>query len=287
MRSRCSGEIELSFVSRGGRTISDRTYRCGNSRISANIPVAEKIPCHFLISTGGGFIEGEQYRQSIHLGKGAHAVVATQTPSYIYKCEHGRETSQKCSVSLEEESFLEFYMDETIPYKDAIYHQLTEVDMEPGSRLIFTDGLTSGWAPDGSLYAYGQIRQHLRIRRNGRLLYNDYLRVDPRKEREEELGFFEGAGCFHSAVIIDEKINADMADFIRQSLSGIRTDARFGLSLLEQDGAVLRILGPNADENRTVLDAFVRCYREKICGMQPIWLRKRNGSRMQDRLFSQ
>lgn len=279
MRENYSGEIALSFAKRNGRTISDRTYRHGNSRISANIPVAGGVPCYFLISTGGGFIEGERYKQCIHLGKDAHAIVTTQTPSYIYKCDHGLTTSQTCTVDLEEDSFLEFYMDETIPYKDAIYQQLTEVEMAPGSRLLFTDGLTSGWAPDGTPFLYGRIGQHLCVRREGKLLYNDYLCIDPRREKAGELGFFEGAGCFHSAVIIDEKLDANAVNFLRESLSKVQTRARFGVTLLEQDGVALRILGPDADENRAVLDAFVRCYREEICGMERMSLRKRNGDR--------
>ena len=88
----------------------------------------------------------------------------------------------------------------------------------------------------------------------------------------------DGAGCFHSAVVIDEKIDAAAVDFIRVSLSRVQTDARFGVTLLEQDGVALRILGPDADENRAVLDAFVRCCREEICGMERVSLRKRNGA---------
>lgn len=278
MRREYSGEIDLSFAKKGDRTLSDKTYRSGNSRISANIPVAGDIPCYFLISTGGGFVEGERYRQSIHLGRDAHAIVATQTPSYIYKCEHGLTTSQSCRVCLEEGSCLEFYMDETIPYKDAIYEQKTEVDMEAGCRLLFTGGLTGGWSPDGSLYTYGRIGQHLKIRREGKLLYNDYLRMDPRRERVQELGLFEGAGYFHSAVVIDPEIDAAAVDLMRQYLSKVETHARYGVSLLEEDGAALRILGPDADENRAVLDAFIRCYREEIRGMAPVSLRKRNGA---------
>ena len=127
--------IELSFKRQGNRTISDRTYRHGNSRISANIPIAGDVPCYFLISTGGGFIEGEHYLQKIHLGPGSHAILTTQTPNYIYKCEHGLTTRQNMVLSAEDHSVLEFYIDETIPYKDAIYQQETGIELGEGARL--------------------------------------------------------------------------------------------------------------------------------------------------------
>ena len=35
----------------------------------------------------GGFVEGEQYQVTIDVSKDAHALVTTQTPTYVYKCE--------------------------------------------------------------------------------------------------------------------------------------------------------------------------------------------------------
>lgn len=274
MRERYSGVIDLSFARRGNRTISDKTYRHGNSRISANIPVAGEIPYYFLISTGGGFLEGERYLQRIHLGEGAHAIVTTQTPNYIYKCEHGRTTRQENEVSAEAGSFLEYYIDETIPYRNAIYQQDTTITLGEGARLILTDGLSSGWSEEDEPFTYGRIGQHIAIRRGNRLLCNDYLLVDPRKDPMDQLGYFEGMRCFHSVTLIDERIDKSVVESLRQNLEGLETRARFGISLLEQEGAVLRLLGPDPDENHRVMHALVSDYRERICGLAPVNLRK-------------
>lgn len=274
MKDTYSGVIELSFKNQGGRTISDRTYRHGNSRISANIPIAGDTPCYFLISTGGGFIEGEHYLQKIHLGSDSHAVLTTQTPNYIYKCEHGRTTCQDMDLSCEDGSVLEFYIDETIPYENALYQQNTEVELGEGARLILTDGLSSGWSPDDRPFTYGRIGQHIRIKRNGKLLYNDYLLVDPQRENMQELGFFEGMKCFHSVILIDDKIDKKLIEKMRAKLSLLETSARYGISLLEESGAALRILGPDPDENRKVMWTFLNYYREQILGFPHLNLRK-------------
>ena len=276
-----SGEIELSFACRGDRVIADRTYRRGNSRISANVPAAGGIPCYFLISTGGGFIEGEHYRQSIHLGYGcprychyADSQLCLQVRTWAddtagMQCEHGKGIF-----------FWSITGDETIPYKDAVYEQRTDIQLQEDARLILTDGLTSGWAPDGSAFSYGRIGQRIRVRRGDRLLYNDYLLIDPSRQPAAQLGFFEGFACFHSAVIIDACLDAAFVDAVRDRLARLRTSARFGVSLLEEEGVVLRILGPDADQTRTVLDAFIRFYREEVCSLAPVDLRKRNGIKL-------
>ncbi len=271
---RYAGEIRLSFVNRGGRTVADRTYRRGNSRISANIPVAGEIPYYFLISTGGGYTEGESYLQKVELKDHTHVILTTQTPNYIYKCEHGRETSQINRIHVGDHCMLEYYIDETIPYANALFQQDTEVCLGEGSSMILTDGLTSGWSKDEEPFQYGRIGIRTRISREKELLLNDYLLVDPRDEDMREIGYFEGSLNYNSAVIIDARMNADLIKAMREYMKTIPTTCRYGMSLLEKDGAVLRVLGDSAYKNREVIRNWIRYYREEICGFSPVNLRK-------------
>lgn len=39
---------------------------------------------------------------TIDVNKDAHALVTTQTPTYVYKCEKGQLTQQNTSITLEE-----------------------------------------------------------------------------------------------------------------------------------------------------------------------------------------
>lgn len=55
--------------------MATRLYRHGNSRISSEIRVPGAEPYYFLISTGGGYTEGEHYDVDIRVGEGAHAVL--------------------------------------------------------------------------------------------------------------------------------------------------------------------------------------------------------------------
>lgn len=96
------GFVHLGFSNRNGRTISHKKYQEGNSRVSADNSDANGVPYYFLINMGGGFVEGEQYQVIIDVNKDAHALVTTQTPTYVYKCEKGQLTQQNTSITLEE-----------------------------------------------------------------------------------------------------------------------------------------------------------------------------------------
>lgn len=269
-----AGEINLSFVNRGGKTVADRTYRRGNSRISANIPVAGEIPYYFLISTGGGYTEGESYLQRIEMGDHTHAILTTQTPNYIFKCEHGRVTSQKNILEVRDHCTLEYYIDETIPYAHALFEQDTQVHLGEGSSLILTDGLTAGWSSDEKPFRYGRIKIRTTVTGKDGLLLNDCLIVDPAEDPMEETGYFEGSLNFNSAVIIDPDMDGRMLSRMRENLDQMQTPCRYGMSLLEKDGAVLRVLGDSAYQNREVVWNWIRYYRETVRGFAPLALRK-------------
>ena len=117
------GFVHLGFSNRNGRTISHKKYQEGNSRVSADNSDANGVPYYFLINMGGGFVEGEQYQVTIDVNKDAHALVTTQTPTYVYKCERGQLTQQHTSITLEENSYLEYMADEVIPYLRSRYFQ--------------------------------------------------------------------------------------------------------------------------------------------------------------------
>ena len=277
MKNRYDGEIRLGFTNHSGRTVARTTYRRGNSRISGNIPVAGDVPYYFLISTGGGFTEGETYLQEVALEEQCHAIVTTQTPNYIYKCDGGRLTSQNNRVEIGKNSFLEYYIDETIPYARARFRQNTEIQMAEGSKLIMTDGLTAGWSEDEEPFQYRDIGLKTDIRMDGRLLFHDFLLVNPEEDHMQEIGCFEGSKNYNSAVIIDENMDEamleEMRSFLDQEFSGCG-EVRYGLSLLDRYGLVLRVLGKRMGENRRVVYALTGYYREKILGCPHFEFRK-------------
>lgn len=269
-----NGEIKLSFINRNNRTLAKDTYHRGNSRISSEIPTTGSIPYYFLISTGGGFTEGESYLQEVSLSDHTHAILTTQTPNYIYKCDNGLMTTQNNQVVVGEDCVLEYYLDETIPYENANYRQYTDINMKSNSKLILTDGLTSGWSYNDEPFKYRNVGIKTRIFVNGKLKYNDYLLVEPANDPMDKIGYFEGSNNFNSVVIIDKDIDDQTVKQMREFLQKVETTSRYGISLLEDHGLVLRILGESAHNNRKLMWQFINFYREQILYYTHIDLRK-------------
>lgn len=273
--SECDGVSEIVFSRRNDRDISEHVYMNGNSRVSFLLPNEDNLPYHMLITNGGGFIEGEHYRNTVVAEKGSHAIVASQAPTYIYKCEKGGKVTQHMYARLEEGAFLELYMDEVIPYRDARFVQTTEIDMPEDSTLVLTDGLTSGWSPDGELFQYTQCEMATRVRIDGKIVYNDHLICNPEIDAMENLGFFEGQKVFNSCVVIDSCVDEAFIEDARKAITDVPDDLTFGISLLNnKNGAIMRILGREAQSNRYVMWQLIDYFREQVKGLKHLDLNK-------------
>lgn len=227
-----------------------------------------------MITTGGGYVAGEHYHQQVKVEDNAHAILTTQAPTYIYVCPNDEITKQKNDFTLGKDAVLEFYQDETIPYKGSNFRQNTTIEMAKGAKLILTDGLSSGWSPDGKPFQYGSVGLKTTVNYDGRLVYNDFMLVDPHSDPMQEIGYFEGKENFNSVVIIDENVDAKMVDQLRAHLDDYETDVHYGISLLEEDGLVLRLLSDSAYENHKLMWELISYYREEILHYPQFDLRK-------------
>lgn len=83
------GYTDLVFTTKNNRTIVDKMYYEGQSRVSARMPlVNEDTLCYYLIAMGGGLTEGEKYMIKIKLDPNSRVILSTQAPTYIYKCDN-------------------------------------------------------------------------------------------------------------------------------------------------------------------------------------------------------
>ncbi|HHJ5066924.1 TPA: urease accessory protein UreD [Enterococcus hirae] len=261
MNNSIDGKIELIFSGNSGRTIAEKVYHEGNMRVSSNVELSnEKTPMYFLIGTGGGLIEGEKYQIDIDAMQGTHAILKTQTPTYVYKCLNGKHTEQIINLNLKD-SFIEYITDEVIPYANAIYSQTTTINMDKNSTLIYSDGITSGWAPNEKSFLFTKVKQKTQIFMDDKLIFNDILLLDPQNQPINETGYFEGKENYNSLVIIDSRIDKAFIDKLQLELTDKYSKIKHGVSLLNIPGMVLRTLSQTAYENKKLIFFVINYFR--------------------------
>ena len=268
------GYTELSFIPKNGRTLVDTLKYHGQSRVSARMQLNnEDTLCYFLIAMGGGLTEGEDYYTKISLAEDTRAIISTQAPTYIFKCDNHEITHQINEISVKKDAILEYLPDSLIPYRNARYRQDSEINVEKGGTLIYTDGLTSGWSPDGTEFSYEDIQLKTQITYDGNLMYADNVILEPNVFKMQDLGFFGDYKNYDSLVVVNEKINDAFVKELQDKFKN-QDKVRVGISKLEGPGFVMRILGDNINFNRKVLMDCVDDIRGKLFGSPKLDLRK-------------
>lgn len=273
--SNFDGKIRIILEEKNGKTVINEIYHEGVSKVSPTMHLdSEKIPCYFLMHMGGGYVEGEACSNYIELKKGARSIITTQAPTLIYKSQNGIPCKQYSMIKLEENSVLEYMLDNTILFKDAIYNQNTDIYMAKNSTLIYTDGLTSGWSPDGAKFQYDTVRMKNRIFMDEELVFLDNLFLNPKNQDLEDLGFLEGYSNYGTAIIIDRRIDETFVEKLREDIEALKLDINFGISSLEVNGFVIRVIGNLTQDIQKAIYVCVNHVRKELFGSCELHLRK-------------
>ena len=273
--NKCAGLIDLVLEKQGDVVVSPRKYFNGVFKLSPKMELdVERIPAYFLMQLGGGIVEGEKYNINVELKENVRAIVTTQAASKVYKCENSYESFQETTLKLEENSILEYITDPVILYKDAVYRQENNIYMTKSSTLIYTDGITSGWSPDKKRFQYEKAKLKTNIYMDGVPVLLDNMLINPREDDIDCLGFMEGYKNFATLIILDDRIDKNIIEHLREEILKLNLDINFGITGLEVNGFVLRVIGNLTQDLEEVVGLCHNYIRRKILNSQNLTIRK-------------
>ncbi len=128
------------------------------------------------INTGGGIAAGDRFTTEIEVGGGAQLVVTTAAAEKIYRSE-GDTAEIATTIRVANEGRLDWVPQETILYDAARLRRSLEVALEPGASALLFEATVFGRAAFGETMRSGAYADRWRIRRGGRLVYADTLRI--------------------------------------------------------------------------------------------------------------
>ena len=115
--------------------------------------------------------------------------------------------------------------------------------MDESATLIYSDGITSGWSKEGKDFQYSNVQLKTNLYVNNKLVLLDNLLVSPREYDVTKLGFFEGYKNFGTLIVINKNINTKIIEELRNKIKSLNLPVYFGISEIEVNGFVLRVLG--------------------------------------------
>ncbi|MFZ4532254.1 MAG: urease accessory protein UreD [Alsobacter sp.] len=171
---RARGRVKLGFVAAGGGTVLADLAEAGGYRVKfPRGPVPEAV----VINTGGGMAGGDGLDIAVAMGEGATATVTTQSAEKVYRADAA---PAQIAVRLEcaAGSALAWMPQETILFSGARLRRRLDADLHPTASLTLAETTVFGRLAMGERLGDGLFEDRWRIRRGGRLVLAETVRLD-------------------------------------------------------------------------------------------------------------
>ena len=130
-----------------------------------------------LLNTGGGMAGGDALDVSVALENRAALTCTTQSAERVYR-SHGPAATIALELSVGEGADLAFIPQETILFNHARLARSISAAVADGGRLLLAETIVFGRSASGERITGGALHDRWRIRRGGKLIYADDVRLE-------------------------------------------------------------------------------------------------------------
>ena len=174
------GQGRLVFETRAmeGRTVRGQVEEAGFARV--RFPLSGRRARAMeavLINTGGGLAGGDVSETTIRAGAGSHLVVTTQAAEKIYRSD-GAISRIGVDLAVEPGASLDWMPQATILFDGTRVERSIAADVAKDARLLLVEPLVLGRTARGERLSAGRLMDRWRVRREGRLIYADAMRLE-------------------------------------------------------------------------------------------------------------
>ena len=174
--NRSAGRIALSVAAHGGVTRRRQLYEDGPLRV--RFPnSSERALEAVIVNTSGGIAGGDRHDIDIAVSEGATLGVTTAAAEKIYRAL-GPEAQITIKLAAGAGARLSWLPQETILFDGARLARRIEVDLASGATLVMAEAVVFGRSAMGEAVEQGAFTDRWRVRRDGRLVFAETVRLD-------------------------------------------------------------------------------------------------------------
>ena len=251
--NRACGKLALAVKAANGVTRRAHVREEGPLRVRCPGPPAPELEA-VIINTAGGVAGGDRLTLEVSVQRGAHLMVTTAAAEKVYR---SMDAAAVIDIRLDvgAGASLAWLPQETILFDEARLARAIDVELADNARLVLVEALVFGRSGMGEIVRTGRLCDRWRIRRRGRIVHAEALRLQGEIAVRLEEGAVANGGRALATVLIlpgDET----MAAAVRALMPRLRCEAaasawngKLAARLCAADGAALR------DDLRVILSA--------------------------------
>ena len=217
----------------------------------------------FVLSPSGGILQGDRYRMDVVLKNNAISHITTQGATRIYKMESNYAT-HLVTLSLKNNSYLEFIPEQIIPYKNSRFYQKTNLDIDDSSTIVYSETIVPGRIAMGEMFDFDVCYLKTEGVINEKTQFRDSSLLTPKTQKTQSLAMFDNKTILTSVYVLTKKDVTKINDLINEMFSNIECMSG-GSSIMPHDSGIsIRVLGNSSEDQKTTIYEILKIIRKEI-----------------------
>lgn len=228
-----------------------------------------EMPCVYILSSGGPNVDGDRYENRFTVRKDAYAYISTGAATKIAEMVYNFSGLKQCFV-LEENAYLEYMPEATIPCRHSRYITDTDIEIDPTATLFYSEIYMGGrkYYGEGELFEYDLLSVCTRAHRpDGTLLFREKLVAEPFLNPVRAIGTMHDYDVFANVVVLTPPQETSRIYEQTKAYIDRQEDIAVGISHLPNDcGLIFKVLGKETSPVKKVVRQFCSTVRMQVKG---------------------
>jgi urease accessory protein len=174
--NRAQGSVTFDVQQIEGVTRRRHLHESGSLRVRFPSPEAEGLSAVF-VNTAGGVAGGDRFDIEIATGEGSRLTVTTAAAEKVYRAE-GPAARLNIVLKAAAGSHLAWFPQETILFDRARVLRRIDIDLADSASLLLCEIVVFGRSAMGERMLQGEFVDRWRLKRGGRLVFAENMRLD-------------------------------------------------------------------------------------------------------------
>jgi urease accessory protein len=174
--NRARGAVRFDVHARDGVTRRGTLYESGSLRVRFPSPEGDGLSGVF-VNTAGGVAGGDSFDIDIAASQGSRLTLTTAAAEKIYRAPGGA-AQLNIALKVAAGAHLGWLPQETILFDRARVHRSFDVDLDDAASLLLCEIVVFGRTAMGERMEQGEFVDRWRLRRGGKLVFAETVRLD-------------------------------------------------------------------------------------------------------------
>ncbi|TWB94747.1 urease accessory protein [Bradyrhizobium macuxiense] len=198
--NRAQGVVRFGVHRTDGVTRRGDLHESGSLRVRFPSPEDDGLSAMF-VNTAGGIAGGDHFEVGITAGEGARLTLTTAAAEKVYRAS-GAAARLDIALKVAGGAHLSWLPQETILFDRARIHRSFDIDLAEGASLLLCEIVVFGRAAMGETMRHGEFVDRWRMRRGGRLVFAETIRLDGEIGEKLARRAIAGGGCAIGTALI-------------------------------------------------------------------------------------